>query len=177
MAYGDSKDLPRWIANDKVLRDKAFNIAKNTHEWYQRGVASMVNKFFDKKTLCCAVKDNIWGTDLAGMQLTNKRNKWFPFLLCIIDIHSKQVWAIPLEDKKGIPITKAFQEILDESNCKTNKIWVDKGCGFCNKSMKLWSQDNNVEMHSTQNEGKSVVTKRFIRTLKKRIYKYTTSVS
>ena len=32
MAYGDSKDLPRRIANDKVLRDKAFNIAKNTHE-------------------------------------------------------------------------------------------------------------------------------------------------
>ena len=51
MAYGDFKDLARRTASDKVLRDKAFNIAKNPkYDGYQRGLASMVNKFSDKKS-------------------------------------------------------------------------------------------------------------------------------
>ena len=43
--------------------------------------------------------------------------------------------------------------------------------------MKSWLQDNNIEMHSTHNEGKSVVAERYIKTLKTKIYKYTTSIS
>ena len=50
MAYGDFKDIARRTASDKFLRDKAFNIAKNPkYDGYQRGLASMVYKFFDKK--------------------------------------------------------------------------------------------------------------------------------
>ena len=50
MAYGDFKDLAERTAADKVLRDKAFNIAKDPkYDGYQRGLASMVYKFFDKK--------------------------------------------------------------------------------------------------------------------------------
>ena len=50
MAYGDFKDLARRTASDKVLRDKAFNIAKNPkYDGYQRGLASVVYNFFDKK--------------------------------------------------------------------------------------------------------------------------------
>ena len=51
MAYGDFKDLARRKASDKVLRDKAFNIAKSPkYDGYQRGLASMVYNFFDKKS-------------------------------------------------------------------------------------------------------------------------------
>ena len=51
MAYGDSKDLKKRTAADKVLREKAFNIAKNPkYDGHQRGLATMVYKFFDKKT-------------------------------------------------------------------------------------------------------------------------------
>ena len=51
MGYGDFKDLKTRTAADNVLRDKAFNIAKNPkYDGYQRGLASMVYKFFDKKT-------------------------------------------------------------------------------------------------------------------------------
>ena len=51
MTYGDFKDLERTTASDKVLRDKALNIAKNPkYDGYQRGLASMVYKFFDKKS-------------------------------------------------------------------------------------------------------------------------------
>ena len=60
MAYGDFKDLSRRTIADKVLRDKAFNIAKNTkYDGYQRGLASIVYKLFDKNTYDGAVKIEI----------------------------------------------------------------------------------------------------------------------
>ena len=82
-----------------------------------------------------------------------------------------------MNNRKSITITNAFQKILDESNRKPNKIWVDKGSQFYNRSMKSWLQDNNIEMYSTHNKGRSVVAERFIRFLKNKIYKYMTSIS
>ena len=48
------------------------------------------------------------GADLADMQLLSKYNKGIRFLLCVIDIFSKYAWVVPLKDKKGISIVKAF---------------------------------------------------------------------
>ena len=62
-----------------------------------------------------------------------------------------------------------FQKFLDESNRKPNIIWVDKGREFYNRSKKSWLQDNDIEMYSTHNEGKSVVAERFIRTLETKL--------
>ena len=131
IAYGDFKDIAKRTVSDKVLRDKAFNIAKNPkYDRCQRRLASMVHKFFDKKskgsgvniplefneqlakelhkpiirnfkkrTVYSGFKDNIWGADLADMQLISKVNKGFRFLLCVIDIFSKYAWVVPLKDK------------------------------------------------------------------------------
>ena len=98
MVYGDFKDLIRRTGSDKVLRDKAFHIAKDQkYDGYQRGLVSKVYKFFGKKTSVSVIKntpnkeladelhkpiikklnkrkvqilfiDNIWGVDLADMQ-------------------------------------------------------------------------------------------------------------
>ena len=53
--------------------------------------------------------DNIWGADIADMQLISKFNKQILFL-CVIDIFSKYAWIIPLKEKKGITITNAFKK-------------------------------------------------------------------
>ena len=74
-----------------------------------------------------------------------------------------------LKNKKDTTIIKAFQEILNESSCKQNKIWVDKRSEFCNESIESWLQDNDIEMHSTHNVGKSVVAEKIIRTPKDKI--------
>ena len=94
-----------------------------------------------------------------------------------IDIYSKYAWVVPLKDKKGVTIANSFQKILDNSKRKPNKIWVDKGSEFYNRSIKSWLEKIDIEMYSTHNEGKSVVAERFIRTLKNKIYKYMTSIS
>ena len=212
-AYGDSKDLTKRTVADKILRNRAFNIAKDKkYDGYQRGLAAMVYNFFDKKSkgsgakhvnikltpqnqqlaeelhkpiirkfekrkVHAAFKDNIWGADLADMQLLSKYNKGIRFLLCVIDVFSKYAWVVPLKDKKGISIATAFQSILKQSNRKPNKVWVDKGSEFYNASFRKWLQDNDIVMNSTHNEGKAVVAEKFIRTLKSQIYKHMTSIS
>ena len=111
------------------------------------------------------------------MQLLCKFNKGFRFLLCVIDIFRKYAWVVRLKDKEGISIVNAFQIILKKANRKPNKKWVDKGSEFYNSSFKKWLKDNDIKMYSTNNEGKSVVAERFIKTLKNKIYKYMTSIS
>ena len=68
------------------------------------------------------------------MQLINKFNKGFRFLLCLIDSFSKYAWVVPLKYKNGITISNAFQKILKESNRKPTTIWVEKGSEFYNSS-------------------------------------------
>ena len=59
-------------------------------------------------------RDNIWGVDLADMQLLSKYNKGIKYLLCAIDIFSKYAWVVPLKDERGISIVNAFQKIISE---------------------------------------------------------------
>ena len=68
------------------------------------------------------------------MQLISKFNKGFRFLVSVIDIFSKYAWVVPFKDKKGISIADVFQKILDDSNRKPSKIWVDKGSKFYDNS-------------------------------------------
>ena len=75
-------------------------------------------------------KDNIWGVDLADMQLISKYNKRIKYLLCVIDLFSKYAWVFPLKNKKGISFLNAFQSILNNSKIKPNKTWVDQGREF-----------------------------------------------
>ena len=136
--YGKSKDLTKRTQSDKVLRDKAFRTASDPkHDGYQRGLTSMVRKFFDKKSSGSGVdaepnhqlanerhrqiiqkfkkkkvyssfRDNIWGVDLADMQSLSKYNKEINYLLCAIDTFFKYAWVVPLKNKRGISIVNAF---------------------------------------------------------------------
>ena len=124
MAYGKYKDLVKRTESNKVLRDRAFKIASDRkYNKYERRLASMVNKIFAKKStgsgikhmsnqqladglhkptirafkrrrIYSSFKDNIWGADLAHMQLISKCNKGIRFLLCAIDLLSKYAWVV-----------------------------------------------------------------------------------
>ena len=62
------------------------------------------------------------------------------------------MWVVPLKDRKGITITNTFQKNLGESNCKPNRVWVDKLGEFHNRSMKSLLQDNYIEMNPTHKD-------------------------
>ena len=98
-----------------------------------------------------------------------------------VNTHGLFLW----KTKKDIAIASAFQFFLHESNrskakskgCKPNKIWVDKGRKFYNRSMKSCLEKNGIEMYSPHYEGKSVIAGRFIRALKNKTYKHMISIS
>ena len=123
------------------MKDKAFKIVSDPeYDGYQRGLASMVYKFFDKKSSGSGVAtepndklaneldrqiiikfrrrkvyssfwNNIWGVDLADMQSLSKYNKGIKYLLCAIDIFSKYVWVVPLKDKReGLVLLMYFKK-------------------------------------------------------------------
>ena len=117
------------------------------------------------------------GIDLADMQLISKYNKGIRYLFYTIDLFSKYDFVGPLKDKKGITTANAFQSILDNTKRKPNKIWTDQGSEFYNTHFKKWLKEINIEMYFTHNEGKSVVTERFVRTLNNKIYKNMTANS
>ena len=163
-AYSDSKDLIKRTQSDKILKENAFNIAKNRkYDEYQRQLASMVYKFFGKKfrgscikenkelanelykpiirkfkkrQVYSSFKDNILGVDLADLQLISKYNKVIRYLLYAIDLFSKYAFIVPLKNKKGTTITNAFQSILNKSKRKSNKTRVDQGSEFYNNTLK-----------------------------------------
>ena len=70
-----------------------------------------------------------------------------------------------------------FKKFLDSSNRKPNKIWVGQGGDFYKNLFKRFLKINNIEIYSTYNEGKSVVTESFTRTLKNKIFNHMTAVS
>ena len=75
-----------------------------------------------KRKVYSSFKDNIWGADLADMQLISKYSKGIRYLICTIDLFSKYAWIFPLKDKKVVSIVNAFQKIIDNSKRKPNKI-------------------------------------------------------
>ena len=200
-AYNKYKDSVSRKQSDVVLENEALKIALDPKvNGYQRRLASMVYKFFNERTkrmglknslnnkilanklhkpiiknfkrrkVYSSFKDNIWGVDLADISLISKFNKG------IIDLFSRYSWVIPLKNKKGDSIVDGFKKILDDSGRKPTKIWVDHGSEFYNNKFKSFLKNNDIEMYSTFNEGKSVVAERFIKTLKNKIYKHMTTV-
>ena len=169
MAYGDFKDL-------KFAK-------KLKYDGCQRGLASMIYKFldnktaslidistsgeivkmeiisnkeltkelhkpiirkFDKKEVHSSFIDNIWSTDLANMHLISKFNNNNTIILLICNNNT---------------ITNTFQQILDESNHKPNKIWVEKCSEFHNRSRNSFLQKDDIEMYLIHNEGNLLLLK------------------
>ena len=132
IAYGKSKDLVKRTQSDKFLKDEAFKIRSNPkYDGYQIKLASMVYKFFDKKSsgtgiinepnyqlanelhkaiirefkkrkVYSSFRDNIWDADLADMLSLSKYNKGNEYLLCAIDLLNKYAWVVTIKDKKRI---------------------------------------------------------------------------
>ena len=81
------------------------------------------------------------------------------------------------ETTKSYHNYEGFSINIRLQSLNANKILVDEGSEFYKKLIKSWLQENIIYMHSSHNEGKSVVAENFIATLKNKIYKYMTSVS
>ena len=136
------------------MKDRAYEIARNhKHHVYLTALVRMVNKFFDKKTgvrvsvnenrveelykpvfkrfkrrsMYAKFKGNTWAVHLAEMGSLSSKSRNVRYLLCVIDVFTKYAWVKPLKDKKCKAVLNTFITIVNESNCKPNKLWVDQG--------------------------------------------------
>ena len=71
---------------DKKSKGGCVNILLESIEELAKKLHEPIIRKFKKRTVYSRFKDNIWGADLADMQLISKFNNWFRFLLCVIDI-------------------------------------------------------------------------------------------
>ena len=127
--------MAKGTISDKILKDRHFQIDMNrNYNGYQRALASMVYKFFDKKTglrvsvnehlaeelhkpvikkfkrrkVYERLKGNIWAANLAERESLSSKNKKFKYLLYVINVFTKYAWVKPLKDKKGRTVLTAF---------------------------------------------------------------------
>ena len=189
VAYAD-KDVAKRTVSEKILKDRTYDISWNPkYDGYQRGLVTMVYRFFDKKTrsrpninevlaqelqktdiknfkrreVHARVNDNIWAVDFAEMRSLSLKKWGVKYLLCVIDSFTKYVWIKPLKDKKAKIVLHSFIGIVNKSERKPNQLWFDQGRTFCNNLLRKCLDDNDILMHSTHNEGKSLVSERFIK--------------
>ena len=141
---------------------KASTLAEDLHK--------PIRRKFKKRRVIVGGIDRIWAADLVDMQAFSKFNQGVKYLLAFIDVFSKYGWLIPLKDKTGKSVASALKTIFKER--KPEKMWVDKGKEFYNKDVK-----DLIELYSTENEEKSSVVERWIRTMKEKMWKYFTANS
>ena len=136
------------------MKDRAYEIARNrNYVGYQGALASIVYKSFDKKAgsgvrvneqlaeewhklvikkfkrrkVYAKLKDNIWAANFVEMEPLFSKNKNVKYLLRVIDVFTKYTWVKLLEEKKDKIVLNTFIEVVNESNRKPNKLWVDQG--------------------------------------------------
>ena len=93
------------------------------------------------------------------MGLLSSKNKNVKYLFCAINVFGKYAWFKPLKDKKEKIFLHAFLEIVNESNRKPSKLWVDQGREFCNTLVQERLDNHDTLMYFTHNEGKLVMLK------------------
>ena len=199
-AYADHKDLINRTKSDKVLRDKAYDIASNAkYDGYQRGLASMVYKFFDKKSTAEPSSLERTGSGFKKLKNTTKSSS----SILADELHKPiirkfnkrkvysqfkdNIWEVDLSDMQSLSRkNKGIKYLLCAIDLFSKYAFViplrdKKGISIVNAFNKInnvfekWLSDNDIIMYSPYNEGKSVVAERFIRTLKNKLYKYITA--
>ena len=104
---------------------------------------------------------------MADLSALSKVNDGYKFLLLVIDTFSKYGYLIPLKNKKGKTVADALKDIFKKR--KPEKLWTDKGKEFDNKNVK-----DLIELYHTENEEKSSIVERWVRTIKEKMWKYFT---
>ena len=164
------------IINQEQLDNFIFNYGKwilmeKQQQLLAKEVFSPQITKFRRERIIPLYKDEIWSADLIDKSSLSKYNNIYKFILTVIDIFTKYAWSIPLKNKSGLSITNGFKTILSEGpmggseSRKPEKLWVDRGSEFYNKTFKSLLKEYETKIYSTYSYLKAVFIKRFNRTL------------
>ncbi|KAK6166515.1 hypothetical protein SNE40_023182 [Patella caerulea] len=133
-----------------------------------------IRKRFSRLSTVVAGVDHQWQADLSDLSSLASFNDGYKFLLCIIDVFSKYAWVVPLKNKTGPTLLKAFQSVLSQKRIPL-RLQTDKGTEFLNRHVQAFLKKKKIHFFVTHNvETKASVVERFQRTLKQRMWRYFT---
>lgn len=179
--YYDPKS-PAAYAGEQALFQLARKTSKkvklkDVRDWLRKQKTYTLHKpirrkFKRRKTVVAGI-DYQWQADLADVSSMSKFNDKHRYLLCVIDVFSKFAWVVPIKDKTGKTLIKAFKLILKKRSPKS--LQSDKGTEFKNKNFQNFLKSKKIHFFTTENpETKASIVERFQRTLKSRMWKYFT---
>ena len=128
-------------------------------------------KKFKRRKVITQCVDSIWAVDLLDLTRYATTNKNYKFLLMVIDTFSKYGWVIPLKNKTAQTVANAFDRLFLETKAP-QKLWSDKGTEFYNRLVEQVLKRYHVSLYSTENEEKSCIVERWIRTIMRWMYIY-----
>ena len=158
--------------------EKQQGTIKNKQQLLAKEVFSPQITKFRRERRIPLYKDETWSADLIDKSSLSKYNDNYKFILTVIDIFTKYAWAIPLKNKSGLSITNGFKIVLgegpqggsespqggfeDQHSCgfpdrKPEKLWVDRGSEFYNKTFKSLLKEYETELYSTYSDLKGCI--------------------
>ena len=122
------------ISNVKLGQVKDWLNSQSTYTQHKP-----IRKRFPRRKTIVAGVDQQWQADLADLQHLMKHNNTNRYLLCVIDVFSRYAWAVPIKNKTGTTLIKAFETIFKSSKRKPLSLQIDKGTEFKTKTFSLSS--------------------------------------
>ena len=133
-----------------------------------------VRRRFPRRRVVVPGIDHQWQADLVDVSRLSTTNDGYKFLLTCIDVFSKYAWVIPLKNKTGASLIRAFETIL-QSGRKPVHLQTDKGTEFTNRAFQSYLRKHDITFFTTHNEEtKASIAERFNKTLKTKMWKYFT---
>ena len=148
-----------------MIRKTESGAIESVNKQLAQELRKSVIKDFAKRKVYGRFREKIWAADWAGIESLSSDNKNVKYLLCFMDVFTKYALVKPLKDKNGKRILNVSIKIVNESNCKPNKLWIDQGRKFHSNLMQQCLNFNDLLKYSIY-EGKSAISERIIKTLK-----------
>ena len=175
--YYDPQSAVAFGGVSKLLKEaRKKNISPaQVKRWLKKQLSYTLHKGlkrkFKKNRVIVNGMDEQWQADLVDMQSFARDNKGIKFLLTVIEVLSKRAWAVPLKNKTGAEIIKAFETIFKEGRTP-EKLQTDAGSEFMNRQFQTFLKKWNVCHFVTYNQTKAQIVERFNRTLKNKMWRY-----
>lgn len=164
------------VLYQRVKKENKYPIGlSRIRQWLQNNdVYSMhraARRRYKRRHVITAGIDDEFDTDLMDVQKWSAFNDGTRFLLIVIDIFSKYLWVVPLKNKTGITVKNGFETVFKQKRIP-RKIRSDSGTEYTGKIVQAFFKKMGVKHFTTNNEGKSNVAERVIRTLRGLLSKY-----
>jgi transposase InsO family protein len=165
--YGGVRPLARY-SNSSIKPTKTWLSSQDAYTLHKP-----VRKIFPRRKTFAKGIGDLYQADLVDMQNLSRYNDGYRYILTCIDVFSKRAFAIPLKDKRGASVTKAFETIFAETT--PTMLQTDRGTEFLNVEVQKLFRDRKINHYWSLNDDiKSAVVERFNRTLKTRMFRYFT---